>query len=324
MKKIAIAALILLVLILVIPLSGILAERRPCIRFESPDKRFVLEGIPSWSNIGFQCSNGSGYMYLEGRDGKKISEDYDCMVLEVMEVTWKSDSLFFECLYSGDRLPLPPLREDATEDEQLTRNMHLFEEAAARNDVEALKRLKATLPVGPNFKIDGRVPLASATRAGAIGAVRALLDMGADPNFAHAQGQGSLFTSFYNLPPQHVHEMLRILVDKGLNINSTPPGRFPLLFMAKDVPLLRLLISLGADVKMRLWSGETALFNGHDAATSQYLVEQGVDWQAVDSNGQTARQRLCDQSLETSSTGRLKQTCDYLASLELKSKTPQT
>jgi ankyrin repeat protein len=183
---------------------------------------------------------------------------------------------------------------------------------------------------GPRRRITN--PLLLAVENGHFELASALLDRGADPN-QKPSGFAALHAITWvrkpirgdgDPPPIGSGEMgslafVRRLVAKGADLNirlekgQSSPGRFTttgstpfvLAARASDLPLLRLLIELGADQKLAnadsctsllAAAGVGSLDNGDETAgtedeaieTVRYLLELGADINAVDQNGETA------------------------------------
>lgn len=186
----------------------------------------------------------------------------------------------------------------------------------------------------------GTSPLLLAVLNGHFELAAALLDAGADPN-----GKPSGFTALYAMtwvrkpirgdgdpPPAGSGKMgslafVRRLVGKGADLNArlergeSGRGRFTttgstaflLAARASDVPLMRLLVELGADTRLPNADGCTpllaaagvgALGDGDESAGTEaeaiesvrLLLELGADVNAVDDNGETAMHGAAYQS----------------------------
>ncbi len=132
--------------------------------------------------------------------------------------------------------------------------------AAARNDVEELRRLLAA-GHSPDDPGDALTPLIWAARTGAIDAMTALLDAGADVD---ARGR----SRFQWTPLQHaIHRRetgaARLLLERGAdpNASSSPGSLTPLLMAAgdPDPTVVTLLLTYGADLRIGGEYGETPL-----------------------------------------------------------------
>lgn len=175
-------------------------------------------------------------------------------------------------------------------------------------------------------------PLLLAVENGHFDLAAALLDKGADPNQKPAGFAALHAITWVRKPirgdgdPPPIGsgtmgslEFVRLLVARGADLNirlengKSAAGRFTmtgstpfvLAARASDVPLLRLLVDLGADSKLSnaddctallAATGVGALDNGDETAgteeeaieTVKYLLKIGADINAVDKNGETA------------------------------------
>lgn len=184
-------------------------------------------------------------------------------------------------------------------------------------------------------------PLLMAIENGHFELAKLLLDAGADPN-AQPSGYAALHALTWVRKPirgdgdpsphgsgkYNSLEMVRMLVAAGANINArlergksslgrfTYSGSTPFLLAAQssDLPLMRLLAELGADLDLPNADGTTpllaaagvgALGDGDESAGTEkeaiaaieFLLEQGSDVNAVDHNGETAMHGAAYQSL---------------------------
>src|SRR5262249_50210225 len=98
--------------------------------------------------------------------------------------------------------------------------------------------------------------LVTAIRNGDVRVVRKLLDNGADVNARDAEGNTPLIlASFYASP-----ECLELLIEKGADVNSAnKAGATPLIRAATDYEKTRLLVSAGANIRVRTALGNTPL-----------------------------------------------------------------
>jgi len=109
--------------------------------------------------------------------------------------------------------------------------------------------------------------------------VKRLVDLGANVNAVNEAGATPLMWAIPDLAK------VRLLVEHGANVNavSTNLGRTPLLIAAgypNTVPVLKLLLDKGADLKARDRSGENALRRAArfgDVSVVRFLHEQGID-----------------------------------------------
>lgn len=121
-----------------------------------------------------------------------------------------------------------------------------------------------------------------------VALVERLLAAGADPNAL----------DYYNALPalglaieQDLVEIAGLLIARGAKVNakSMSSGRFPLIFLATSVPMMKLLIEHGADPGATNVSGATALHEHARATPAQVelLVSSGWLADAKDKNGAT-------------------------------------
>lgn len=109
--------------------------------------------------------------------------------------------------------------------------------------------------------------------------VKRLIDLGANVNAVNEAGATPLMWAIPDLAK------VRLLVDHGANVNAISKnlGRTPLLIAAgypNTVPVLKLLLDKGADLKARDRAGETALRKAarfSDVSVVRFLHEQGLN-----------------------------------------------
>ena len=109
--------------------------------------------------------------------------------------------------------------------------------------------------------------------------VERLISLGANVNVVNEAGATPLMWAIPDLAK------VRLLVDHGANVNAVSKnlGRTPLLIAAgypNTVPVLKLLLEKGADLKARDRSGENALRRAArfgDVSVVRFLHEQGID-----------------------------------------------
>ena len=97
-----------------------------------------------------------------------------------------------------------------------------------------------------------------AAHRGALGAVRALLESGADPNTVAPH---SLMTPLIRAAEGGHLELARLLLEKGADVNAQAAGRFTALTAAVDYAdpaLVRLLVEAGAKARVKPADGRTA------------------------------------------------------------------
>jgi uncharacterized protein len=129
---------------------------------------------------------------------------------------------------------------------------------AARNASDIVQRLLLEHH-DPNEPDDhGLTPLMWAARSGAVDAMRALLDGGADPAVRdHMNGWTALFHAIHTRQPAAV----RLLLGRGADPNQRAGMATPLLMAAadRDPTIVKLLLEHGADPRARGIGGSTAL-----------------------------------------------------------------
>jgi len=128
-----------------------------------------------------------------------------------------------------------------------------------------------------------------------VGALKALLDLGADPNYTNSQDMSFALGYAVHGPA----EGLRAMLDAGGNPNSLNAYGWPLVFMRfklgyyKDEELSRLdlLLDHGADINalvpaketdcagctLLLYTTQNGLTDSHEYACAQHLLEKGAD-----------------------------------------------
>jgi ankyrin repeat protein len=111
-----------------------------------------------------------------------------------------------------------------------------------------------------------------------------LIGLGADVN----KGEPILGVAFRNRI-----DMVRLLLDKGANVNATDKDGRSALWMATDddhEQMMRLLLARGANPSVQSIHGETALMRaaeGHEKAV-KLLLQYGADVHPKDWEGKTA------------------------------------
>src|SRR5262249_34951808 len=122
------------------------------------------------------------------------------------------------------------------------------------------------------------VDLVTAIRNADAQAVRKLLDNGADVNARDAEGNTPLIlASFYASP-----ECLELLIEKGADLNSAnKAGATPLIGGATDYEKPRLLVSAGANIRVRTALGNTPLLlaarRAGNSRTVKLLLQRGAN-----------------------------------------------
>jgi len=129
---------------------------------------------------------------------------------------------------------------------------------AARNAAGTVRQLLAQGYAADERGGDGLTALMWAARAGAVDAMTALLDAGADPNARDARNG---WTPLFHAVHTHQVEAVRLLLDRGVDPNQRVALLTPLLMAAADADpsIVRLLLAHGADPKTRGVGGSTAL-----------------------------------------------------------------
>jgi ankyrin repeat protein len=147
----------------------------------------------------------------------------------------------------------------------------LLTQAAARNDVVALRQLLAD-----GHKADERgdswTALIWASRFGSIDAINLLLDSGADINLPGSTEDNWDATPLQHAILQRQPAVVRLLLDRGADLNrGAGPGKSltPLLLAAGDTDpaILKLLLAHGADPTVEDQNGATPLSRAVSAGT---------------------------------------------------------
>src|SRR5438128_488490 len=129
---------------------------------------------------------------------------------------------------------------------------------AARNAVGTVQQLLAQGHAVDERGGDGLTALMWAARAGAVDAMRALLDAGADPNAVDARNG---WTPLLHAIHTRQVDAVRLLLECGANPNQRANMAMPLLMAASDPDpaIVQLLLDHVADPKLRGTGGSTAL-----------------------------------------------------------------
>jgi ankyrin repeat protein len=142
--------------------------------------------------------------------------------------------------------------------------------SAARAGDETILRLLIDAGADLNLRKPGSgdFPLLAAAKTGNWNAFHTLLDAGAAPDLCNGQGQTPLMAAVGKDGPEVV-KAVKALVAKGANVNGSCLGGDTVLHLA-CVPLIPLLLELGADPARKNADGHTALAvartNGNVAA----------------------------------------------------------
>jgi ankyrin repeat protein len=129
---------------------------------------------------------------------------------------------------------------------------------AVRNAAATVRQLIADGHAADERDPDGLTALMWAARVGAVDAMRALLDAGADPNARdHRNGWTPLIHAIHK---QHV-DAVRVLLEYGADPNERTDLFTPLMMAAadRDATIVKLLLAHGADPRARGLGGATAL-----------------------------------------------------------------
>ena len=129
---------------------------------------------------------------------------------------------------------------------------------AARNAVDTVRQLLADGHPADQRDADGLTPLMWAARAGAVDAMRVLLDGGADPN---ARDRRHGWTPLLHAIHKRRIDAVRLLLERGADPNARTAELTPLIMGAPDrtPDFVELLLEYGADPRARGYGGATAL-----------------------------------------------------------------
>jgi ankyrin repeat protein len=129
---------------------------------------------------------------------------------------------------------------------------------AARNAADVVHRLLLERHDPNERDSGGLTPLMWAARFGAVDAMTALLDGGADPGVRDvANGWTAMFHAIH----KHQVAAVRLLLERGVNPNQSARMLTPLMMAAadRDPTIVELLLAHGADPATRGIGGSTAL-----------------------------------------------------------------
>ena len=131
--------------------------------------------------------------------------------------------------------------------------------AASDNDVAALRKLMADGHRPDEVGRGGMTPLMWAARAGALDAMKALVDAGADPN--RFDGRATGWPPLMHAIHKRQRAAVQLLLERGADPNVTADGFTPLLMAAADPDpdLIALLLAHGADARIQGKAGRTPL-----------------------------------------------------------------
>ncbi|MFN7988471.1 MAG: ankyrin repeat domain-containing protein [Thermoanaerobaculia bacterium] len=157
---------------------------------------------------------------------------------------------------------------------------------AARNDrAEVVARLLAR-GAKPGEAPGGEPPLAVAAEAGSLGALRALLSSGADPDQPADPSKGPGGTPLQRACAAEAWGAARLLLEAGASPSRSAPSLAPPLFLAAETghaPTVALLLERGADPNARGPGGAAPIWlpawNGH-VEVVRLLLLAGADVRA--------------------------------------------
>ena len=142
-------------------------------------------------------------------------------------------------------------------------------QAAVRNDVAALRQLLADGHKADEGG-DSWTALIWASRSGSIEAISLLLDSGADVNLPGSTGDNWDATPLQHAILQRQPAAVRLLLDRGADLNRGAGGSLTPLFLAAgdtDPAILKLLLAHGADPSVENENGATPLSRAVSAGT---------------------------------------------------------
>jgi ankyrin repeat protein len=142
-------------------------------------------------------------------------------------------------------------------------------QAAARNDVVALRRLLAEGQKADDVG-ESWTALIWAARSGSVEAINVLLDAGADVNRPGPTGDDWDATPLQHAILERQPAAVGVLLDRGADINRGAGGSLSPLFLAAgdtDPTILKLLLAHGADPSVEDKDGSTPLARAVSAGT---------------------------------------------------------
>lgn len=129
---------------------------------------------------------------------------------------------------------------------------------AARNAADVVRRLLVDRHDPNERDANGLTPLMWAARAGAVDAMTALLDGGADPS---ARDRQNGWTALLHAVHKRQLAAMRVLLDRGVDPDESSRAVTPLIMAAaeQDPAMVELLLAYGANPRIRGVGGSTAL-----------------------------------------------------------------
>jgi ankyrin repeat protein len=133
-------------------------------------------------------------------------------------------------------------------------------------------------------------PLHFAAVYGHTNSVRELLKVNADPNLLSDQGDTPLIQALQSDSPEIVALLLQAKADPNIGNNCKYTPLSGAVSLKKWTPIVKLLVSGGADVNKRIDHRRTAIFNvipDDNVEMFLLLVESGADLTVKDDSGET-------------------------------------
>ncbi|MBK6404715.1 MAG: ankyrin repeat domain-containing protein [Holophagales bacterium] len=157
---------------------------------------------------------------------------------------------------------------------------------ASRNDRTGVVERLLARGAKPGDAPGGEPPLAVAAEAGSLGALKALLAAGADPDQAADPARGPGGTPLQRACAAEAWESARVLLEGGARAPLSAPPLAPPLFLAAEsghAPTVALLLARGADPNVRGTGGAAPIWlpvwNGH-VEVVRLLLLAGADVRA--------------------------------------------